>query len=80
MTMQNSPSVLTFQDLIIHLKADSELPAGRLRNVVSAIRTFIKAAGCTLQTEASVPVVRRALSTINARGHGFNKRHLSIIG
>ena len=63
-----SNEILTLEGLIELIKADAALPAAKARTVASAIRTFAKVSGFTLQMEASFPVFRRHIKRVKPGG------------
>jgi integrase len=78
--MTESPKhPMTLAGLIERLKADPELAPSKVRNTVSAIRTFAKAVGGTLQMEASFPVFRQRIAQTNPAAFGIGGRHWSNI-
>ena len=66
---------LTLQSLIERVQSDTALPSNKARNIASSVRSFAKAVGCTLQTEASFPIFRRCIARVNPGAHGIAMGH-----
>ena len=74
-----NPLLPTFEALLDRIAVDPELTPARAGNLASSLRRFVAICGRSLQTEASVPAVRRWIAAATPGAQGVSRRRWANI-